>query len=313
VTLESTGSVAAIYSRISPSSPATGQQVVNATSGNTISGVTLGAFSLKSTNNSSTLNTLVVGVTYSSASISGTFSNFRLFVNGSSVGSGSLDDTANTVTFSNMTVPLAQDTWVDVSFVADIAGASSGTVYLTLAPTTSTVGVTDANYATPTVVSGTKTSNTLTLTSNSVAVTNTSAALGAAIVQSNSTTGYNATYAFTLTNNSNNDLYVGATPSTAVTTVLTGSTGTTTGTQLSSVTVNLSTVNGDDTYTLAIPAGASRTFTYQAVLKGTTGVTILKASSINYSTAPYTAAATTAGTVTNLGSGLSSLSLTANF
>lgn len=288
VTLTSTGSVASIYTRISPASPSAGQQVVSLTQ--TTSDVTLGAFSLKSTNDSSTLNTFKVALTGTAAN----FSNYRLFVNGSSVAGGTIS--SSTITFSNMNVPLSLDTWTDVVIKADIKADPTldADVHLTLTSDTTNVVVTDANYGTPTVNAGTRTSNAITLTVNSVAVSGTSATLGSSIVQSNVTTGYNATYALTLTNNSNNDLYVSSTPSTFVTMVTTGSTGTTTGTALSSITASPSTVNGDDTYNYAIPAGQSRTFTFPSVLKGD-GTTIFKATALNYSATAYT------GTTTNTG------------
>ncbi len=303
VTLTSTGSVADVYSRIAPSSPLTGQQVVNAN--NTTTDVNLGAFSLKSTNNSATLNTLLVTIG-GTATASTDFSNFRLYVGGSSIAGGTLSGA--TITFSNLTAPLATDAWVDFTIKADIAAASSGTVNLALNPTTSNVVVTDANYGTATIESGSRTSNTLTLTQNSVTVSATSAHLGAAIVQSNITTGYNATYAFTLTNNSNNDLYVSATPGTFVTTTTTG--GATAATSaLTSVTVDPSTVSGDDasgTY-YAIPTGSARTFTFAAVLRGANaGATMMKATVINYGT-------TTSGTGSTITSGLSALNLNAAF
>ncbi len=305
VTLTSTGSVADLYTRISPSSPVAGQQVVSLTQ--TTSDVTLGAFSIKSANNSSTLNTLSVAV---NAADTTDFSNYRLYVAGQSVAGGVLS--AGTVTFSNMTVPLALDTWTDLTIKADIKALPTSTqVYLGLVSDASHVVVTDANYGTPTFgTSGTRSTNILTLTSNSVAISNATATLGSAIVQGNSTVGYNATYAFTLTNNSNNDLYVNSTPAAFVATTKTSGTAT-----LTSVTVSPSTVNGDDTYSYAIPAGTARTFSFPASIYGSTGSAVtFKATGINYSTAVYTTiGGATTGTPGSISTGLSALSLTASF
>ena len=310
VTLSSTASTAAIYSRISPSAPLAGQQVINAT--NTTTDVTLGAFSLKSTNNSSTLNTFVVNMS-GTATDTTAFSNFRLYVGGSSVAGGVLSGDNGTVTFNNLTVPLALDAWTDLVVKADIASStvvSDGvTVAVALTATSSNITVTDANYGTPTYDNATRTGNTLTLTQNSVTVSGISAVLGSPIVQSQVTTGYNATYAFTLTNNSNNDLYVSTTPGTFVSTTTTGGASASTS-ALTSVTLVPATVSGDNTGSgwYSIPAGTARAFTFSAALRGNTGsATVLKATQINYGTT------TDALTANNVATGLSTLSLTASF
>jgi collagen type VII alpha len=317
VSLTSTGSVADIYARISPNSPVTGQQVVSTTQ--TTSGVTLGIFSVKSANNSSTLNTLAIDVHYtagngSSPALASAFSNYRLFVNGSSVAGGSLS--GSTLTFSNMTVPLAQDTWVDLTVEADASAigttvTSNASVYLGLANSTSNPVVTDANYGTTTSEGGTPLSNVLTLTASSLNVTNATASLGSAITQSNSTVGYNATYSFTLTNNSNNDLYVSATPATVTPISTNGSTGSVGTSGLTSVTVSPSTLSGDygnPVTAFDIPASSSRTFSFSGVLRNVSGgSTTLYVSSIVYGTA---AGSPTGQSIT---SGLSGLKLTAAF
>lgn len=304
VTLSSTASTADVYSRLSPTSPLTGQQIVNAN--NITTDALLAGFSLKSTNNSSTLNTLIVTMG-GTATPSSTFSNFRLFAGSTSIAGGTLS--GSTVTFSNLTTPLALDAWTEFSVKADIASATSGTVTVTLTPNTTNVVVTDANYGTPTIQAGARTSNVLTLTQNSVTVSATTATLGSAIVQSNVTTGYNASYVFTLTNNSNNDLYVSGTPATFVSSTTTG--GATAATSaLTSMTLSPSTVSGDDAGGLyySIPTGTSRTFTFAAALRGALGgSTLFKATAINYGTT------TGALTANSISSGLASLSLTASF
>ena len=319
VTLTSTGSVADLFSRISPSSPVTGQQVVSATQ--TTSNVVLGIFSLKSANNSSTLNTLSVNINVNgtvtnvgTATAGNAFSNYRLFVNGSSISGGSLNE--NVVTFSNMTLPLAQDTWTDLTIEADVNQGVSGTVTVSLPATVSPVNpvVTDSNYATPTIEPAMPTSNILTLTTNSLNVSNVVASLGSAIVQNNSTVGYNATYGFTLTNSSNNDLFVSSLPNLFAT--MTGA-GTNT---FTNVTASPSTVNGDDiatTHVYAIPAGTSRTFSFSASLRNNPGsAAVFSASSINYDISASNVATANTSVVAaglHLTSGLSGLTLTASF
>ena len=304
VTLSSTASTADVYSRLSPTSPLTGQQIVNAN--NITTDALLAGFSLKSTNSSSTLNSLIVTMG-GTATPSSTFSNFRLFAGSTSIAGGTL--VGSTVTFSNLTTPLALDAWTEFSVKADIAAATSGTVTVTLTPNTTNVVVTDANYGTPTIQAGARTSNVLTLTQNSVTVSATTATLGSAIVQSNVTTGYNASYVFTLTNNSNNDLYVSGNPGTFVSSTTTG--GATAATSaLTSMTLSPSTVSGDDTGSTyySIPTGTSRTFTFAAALRGALGgSTLFKATAINYGTT------TGALTANSISSGLASLSLTASF
>jgi hypothetical protein len=308
VFLSQAGSIASIYTRISPASPIAGQQVVSLTE--TTPNAILGVFSLKSVNTASTLNSLKVKINGTAAAtgavgtantVSTNFSNFRLFIGGTQVAGGSLEATTGVVTFSNLSTPFAVDAWTDLTIKADIAMNVAGTVWASLDATVpANIVATDVNYNTSTVVSNTANANTLTLTVNSVTISAATATLGSAIVQANVTTGYNATYAFTLTNNSNNDLFVSTTPANFVTM----GTGT-----LSSVIANPSQVNGDVAGTsFAIPAGTARTFTFAGAVRGAAGSTVtMAATAINYGIA--------SGTPTGLSiiSGLSALSLTASF
>ena len=300
VLLTSTGSTAALYTRISPNSPVAGQQVVSATQ--TTNGITLGAFSIKTTNQTATLNTVSFGV-----SPANQFTNYRLYAAGADLGGASIS--GSTITFSNLTLPLSLDTWTDLTVKADAIMNATGSVTVTLLSDTTNIVVTDANYGTATITAGTRVSNALALTVNSVAVSGTTATLGSAITSSNSTVGYNATYALTLTNSSNNDLYVSSTPSTFID--LSSHTGTV---NLSSIAVSPSTVNGDDTYNYAIPAGTSRTFTVSAAIYGASASSVTaKFADIVYNTASYTTATAPAGSEITYSTGLSGLSLTASF
>ena len=205
-----------------------------------------------------------------------------------------------------MTSPLALDAWTDLVIKADIKAAPAGsTAALSLvSDNAASIGVTDVNYGAVTFgTTGTRVSNTLTLTANSVAVTTASAVLGAAIVQNNITTGYNATYVLTLTNSSNNDLFVSATPANFL--AMTAGTST-----LSSITASPSTVNGDVAgVAFAIPAGTARTFTLAGAVRGSAQSTVtFAASAVKYSS--VATAPTNDLSITN---GLSALSLTASF
>jgi len=299
-TFSSTGSVADIYARISPSSPTTRQQVVSLTQ--TTSDVLLGVVSLKSANSSSTLNTLTVGVA-GSVGTSTALSNIRLF-NGSTSYGGTWS--GNSVVFSNLNLPLTQDNWQDFSIKADVAASSTGTAYVTLTANANNIVGTDANYNTPRVESSTVTSNVVTLTTNAIAVQNASATTGGAITQSNSTVGYNVTYKFDLVNTSNNDLYVSATSTTVVTTTGNASSS------LSTIqTVSNNPTAGDVTgVAYIIPAGSTRTFTLVGAIRGTTGSTVtLKATSVNYGTA----SADPSNYALSITTGLENLSQTASF
>src|ERR1035437_8711048 len=288
-TLQSSGSVADIFARISPNSPLARQQVTSLTQ--TTQGVTLGVFSLKSANNSSTLNTLAVNLNMSTTSLSNVFSNIRL-VDGSASFGGTLGSTNNsasaTVTFSNLTIPLTQDNWHDISIVADIAQNVSGIATTSLIANTSNIVVTDANYNTATVEVSSPVSNNLTFTTNAVTVSNASATVGSAIVQSNTTVGYKVNYAFTLTNSSNNDLFVSATSSILASLVnVDGTDSTTTGSAIGAPSiVSPSSYNGDVVGTaFVIPAGLSRTFTFSGAIRGSTGHAVqMKVTQINYGT-----------------------------
>jgi peptidoglycan hydrolase-like protein with peptidoglycan-binding domain len=316
VTLKAAGSIADMYVRVSPSSPVAGQQVVNLTQ--VTSNVNLGIFSLKAANNNATVNNITVNAVDDNSSLTvdtnahltSHFSNFRLFVNGSSIAGGTVNGTS--ITFSNLTLPLTQDAWLDVTLMADVAANVSGAAHFTLqdiatvggATPTAGLTVTDANYGTVTFSSAnTASTNVITFTTNSITLGAVSASLGTAITNSNSTVGNNATYAFTLTNSSNNDLFVSSSPATfmPMTGINVGSSA------LSSVIASPSTVNGDTVSAFALPSGTSRTFTFSGALRGT-GVTVtLKAGSIVYGTS----AATPTGL--SITTGLSGLSLTASY
>jgi hypothetical protein len=308
-TLTSTGSVADIYSRVSPNTNPARQVTTSLTQ--TTSNVVLGTFSLKSANNSSTLNTLVVTLA-STTLLSGAhgtsgfgsgFSNVRVFGGGNctqaSPCGGTLAQTSNitaaTVTFSNMTIPLVQDAWTDLTIMTDVSASTTGTgITVALANDGAGIIVTDANYGTATYEGGTATSNATTLTVNAVTVTNASAVLGSSVQSIVSgvavTTGVNATYTFTLNNTSNSDLYVSATTTLLLSTTTTGGDGSSTLATLVSSVYPASQSGDVAGVDYIIQAGNSRTFTIAGLISGThpaVGVN-LKITQINYGTGPAT-------------------------
>jgi hypothetical protein len=318
-TLTSTGSVADIFVRISPNTPATRQVATSLTQVTT--DVVLGTFSVKSANNSAQLNTMTVtlaSTTLASGTVSAAlpttaFSNVRLF-NGSTSYGGTLTS-AGVVTFSNLTIPLSQDVWNDLTVKADVSASTTATG-LTVALSNNGTGVvvTDANYGTATYESGTATSNATTLTTNALMVSNTSATLGSAITNTTATVGYNALYTFTLTNTGNNDLYVSASSSIMVATTTTGTAGSSTLPTVQSV--SPASMAGDVAAPAAlasyiISAGSSRTFTLAGAIRGTTGQTgvNLKVTTIYYGTTPTAALAQAA----NINFGLDNLVTSASF
>lgn len=289
VNLSSNGGVASIYANISALSPTTAQVSVSQSSGTTTPSVTLGVFSLKSTNTSSTISALNVGVVSTlavnggstgNAGATAALSNIKLFGPGCANGCGgsfgtstSFGGAQGTITFSNLTTPLTQDAWTDFTVKADVAGLTTGNVYLVLAGTSSgSIVGTDTNYNTPLLATGSSVlTNTLTMTSSAVALSNmsylTTGSALTGIVDSTSSAsvsiGYGTNLSFTLTNNGNNTLYV---PSTNVAAFLASTftaagAGTAMGTTTLGVSISSPAMNGDGTGYLAVPIGQARTFT----------------------------------------------------
>lgn len=238
VYLSANGSIAEIYANVSGNSPSTGQISISSSVGTTTSSAVLGVFSLESENTTATINGLTIGLNDSAAAGNAlsTFSNVRLIGPGCTSGCGGLlanvmngvNPTQNyTISFTNLTSPLALNTWTDYTIEADVAGGSSGTVYLTLNPPSGDIIGTDSNYDNLTFgTTATLQTSPLTLSSNAVALSNVTITPGTNILQNNYTKGENFSMSYELTNNSNNYIYVSAVPANAVTQVTTGTTGT---------------------------------------------------------------------------------------
>jgi peptidoglycan hydrolase-like protein with peptidoglycan-binding domain len=322
VNLSANGSVAEVYANLSNVSPATSQVSISQSTGSTTSNVLLGVFSLKSTNTSATINGLTFGLNDSNGSALSTLSNVRVVGPGCTGGCGGLLTYANytangvtsannTVTFTNLTSPISQDAWTDFTVEADVAGASTGTIYMTLAPAyisgantvaTGYVVGTDSNYDNLTFgTTSTIQSNSLTLTSSAVTLSNVTFATTSTINggSNGQISGYNTALTFTLTNNGNNNVYVsttpavayiagGAVPTTAIVAYTTGGTATAGSSTVGTIvnTVSPST-EPQDSLTVApvgyeIPINGSRTFTIDGVLKGAAGQATMTIGGINY-------------------------------
>lgn len=320
-TLSSTGSVADITTRVSPSSSAT-QVTVPVSATNPTNNVSLGWFSLKSANNSSTVNSLNVQVTAtvdSSAAINETtvLSNVRLMIGSQTYGALSFSDTG-LATFTNLTIPLAMDQWTDVKVVADVVATSTDvTVYSML--DASTINAIDSTYTAATVggVAMASATNDQTSVNTLLTINGVSLTLGskpAVITQelkekanSSVTTAASVEYTFTLTNNSSNSLYVSGTVGTFITATSTPAPVTNASSTITAIKA-LATVPGDDTastptYYILPSGGISRTFTVQGLIQsrgGSTAAEGLKITRIQYG-------ATTAGTGSYISSGLTTL------
>lgn len=320
VTLTSTGSAADIYTRISPNTPVQ-QQVTNSLTQITPD-VVLGVFSLKSQNQNSTINTLSFNINHGTAySTSTIFSNVRL-VDGSTVyGANSLSAAAST--FTNLTINLVQDQWKDLILKADVNANTSGTTYATSQGASSTlvaasiVGV-DTNFNSLTISNASNaTSNDLSFQVSSISVSGLSASFSPTGGGANGNTlGGGVSFAFTIKNTGNSDIFISKVPGVAVATSTTGSAGSpaTASSTLTYVVANQDTYASDTgtaptSGAYVVPAGVSRTFTYTGQVdntNGTAGLRVYKITQINYGT---TAASPTGQ---NVSYGLSALAVTPN-
>jgi len=281
VTLSTTGSTGALYTRISPTTPI--QRIVVTSATQQTTNVVLGVFSLKVQNQNSTINSIgfniPTGTSTASFATTSLFSNVRLSVGSLTYGANAL--TAGNTTFTNMSIPMVADQWTDVTLTADVASGYQGT-NITASSTlvaASVVGV-DSNYNTVSVTTASNvTSNDITFLNAGLNLINTSSTLGSILYgygTSNGPSGYNVTAKFTLTNTGNSDVYIartaGALVATSTYTSGTQAVGTASST-FSSLTVSPSTLAGDNTNVNAyvVPAGGSRDITLNGVLGNTGG------------------------------------------
>jgi peptidoglycan hydrolase-like protein with peptidoglycan-binding domain len=268
--LSSTGSVADISTRLSPSAPAT-ERSVNISTTVTTNDVTLGWFDLKAQNNSATLNEVAIDVmTNPVVNPATVFSNFRLRQGSNTYGASSFSTSTGRATFSDLTVNLAQDQWVSLSLVVDVAATSSD-VLASSTLVASSIKAVDTNFDNALVggvaaasATNDQTSSNTKLTTNALGISNASGRITQEIKVDNTTVAGAAAYTFTLTNNSNNNLFVSKT----VGTFVNGVTNTPTNATSSIDSIEpIEAVSGDTNAAYIIPTGGSRTFTINGVIQ----------------------------------------------
>jgi len=247
--------------------------------------VVLAIYDLKSQNQSATLQSLNVGLTFSTPSpaYGQILSSLKLKSGGLTYSADKISST--TATFTNMQIPLAADTYVPVTVYATFA-ADTNNVYdnVTLSTTLNTTdtnnySVIDSTYTNVTATGATLTSNVLSLSASGLAFNNLSApaSVTASRVQgASSTASFNMSYTLTA---GNNPIYVSKTYGTAITATTTGG----------AVFTNASFVDNDatndgSTYFYIAP-GQSKTFTSVISVVGASGTAgTYKISGINYGT-----------------------------
>jgi hypothetical protein len=331
VVLSSTGSTGTIYTRISPSAPT--QRIETVTSNNTKTDVNLGVFSVKSQNQAATLSAMSFNLNFATATAAyattTAVSNVRLKVGATSCAAtsgqtyGSNNLTAGNTTFTNMSVALPNDAWVDVTLCADINANQSNFSASSTLVAASIVGV-DSNFNTVTLTNASNvTSSDVQFLTAGVNVSNASATLGAPIYGYGTAAGataYNATFTFTLANTGSTDVYVARSPGSMLGTTSSsnGTGGSIATSTITNVTVSSDPLPGDSASTLAyvIPTGGTRTFTFTGRLgnpggTGTTGE--LKITSIYFNSVAASVGATSSATAGSITFGLGSLKVNATF
>ena len=295
ITLTSTGSVGDIYTRVSPNTP--DKRIVTTSVSQVTPDVVLGVYSLKSQNQNSTINSLSFNINNSTnAATSSIFQNVRLKVGGQVYGANSLS--AGASTFTNLNFTLAQDQWTDVSVIADVLSNISGVSASSTLVKAGIVGV-DSNYNTVTVSNASNaTANDVQLQTSGISVSNLSASYTLGGAGANGDAGASVTFAFTVTNTGNSDVYVSKVPGVALATSTTGSAGSpvSASSTITYVTSNPGTMASDTgtaptSGAFVIPAGSSRTLTYSGSLNninGTAGIRVFKITSINFGTSAGT-------------------------
>ncbi|MFA6315398.1 MAG: peptidoglycan-binding domain-containing protein [Candidatus Paceibacterota bacterium] len=309
-TLSSTGSVADISTGISSLSPAT-QTTVPVSATVSTNDVTLGIFKIKSANNSSTINSMNMqtNTNVSATAQTGIFSNVRLMVGSQTYGALSYS-AAGLATFTNLSIALSQDVWTDIKLVADVTATSTDVLASSTLVATS-INAIDSTYTAATVgglamasATNSQTSVNTLLTVNSVSLSNPSAVIVQEIasVTNGPTNAATVAYTFTLTNNSSNSLYV----SSNVSTLINGTSTVPASNASSTITAiePIAAVPGDGTGYYILPSGGgSRTFTVTGIIQKASPT--LRSERLSITSIQY--GATTAGTNSNITSGLTTL------
>lgn len=280
LTLSSTGSTGTITTRVAPSSPLKRTVAVSPT--NTTSDVTLGVFGLKSQNQTSRISSLTFNVNSTSSVATTTlYSNMRLFTADGKLiaGANSLNGAA---TFTNLTLDLPTDQWVDVKLVADVPSGNGGqAASSTLAGGALIVG-TDTNFNSVTVSGASSQSSADNVYSYSgLNVTGSAPVLGNCIEgfgQNYGVSSCDMTFTLTLSAAANNvgDLFISKLPGTVLATSSSPMTSSTTLTTVSGVAA----IAGDTSVSYRIPT-EGRTFTYKGTFSKAGGNPATQTFSIN--------------------------------
>ncbi|MFA5023046.1 MAG: peptidoglycan-binding protein, partial [Candidatus Paceibacterota bacterium] len=217
VTLSSTGSAADIIPTLSQNSPLAGPKTISTTV--TTSNVELADFRLRSQNQSSTVNGLVVNITTDPnyGAVSSYISNVRIVDGATSYGAASFTGNGTGVaTFTNLNIPLSQDVNKELKVLVDVAATGTNFAASTTLDASGITAV-DANYNAATIsgvarasATADVVSNNITLTANALSVSGPSAAAGTGIIDvaSGPVVKYPVHYTFTLNNASVNNLWI---------------------------------------------------------------------------------------------------------
>ncbi len=290
VTLTATGSTADLFTRISPNTP--DKRIVTTSVSSVTNDVVLGVFSVKTQNQSATINSFSININNSTgAATTSIFQNVRLVDGSTTYGASSL--AAGGTTFTNLTIPVQQDTWKDLKIMADVQSNITGVSASTTLVKSTVVGV-DANFNTITLTNASNvTGNDVILQTAGLQVSGMSASanvnggIGGNI-------GAGVTFTFTATNTGNSDIYISKVPSVALATSTAGSAGSpaAASSSLTYVSTSPSTLAADTgtaptSGAYVIPSGGSRTLTYSGALdntNGTVGLRVFKITAINFGT-----------------------------
>ena len=280
LTLSSTGSTGTITTRVAPSSPLKRTVAVSPT--NTTSDVTLGVFGLKSQNQTSRISSLTFTVqSTSSVATTTLYSNMRLFTADGKLiaGANSLNGAA---TFTNLSLDLPVDQWVDVKLVADVPSGNGGQAASSSLAGGALIVGTDSNFNTVTVSSA----STQSSADNVYSYSGLNVA-GSAPVLSNCINGFGQNYGqtscdmsftLTLTAAANNvgDLFISKNAGIVLATSSSPMTASTTLTTFS----NVAAIAGDTSVSYRIPT-EGRTFTFQGTFSKAGGAPALQTFAIN--------------------------------
>ena len=296
-----------IFAMVSSNSPAA--RYITTTPNQSIQGIVFGVIGLKSTNKASVLNAFRIHVNApSGVNVSTIYSNAKL-ISGSNTYNGTLASDG-TMSFSGMSIPLAQDVWQDLTIKVDVAPAVTMESSLNLKANIENIVATDASGIKATIDPANLTTNTLNFMNLSLSVSNTSSNHTAIEKPTGNPNVYAVNYSFVLTNPGNADLYVSAIPSTFLSQTVIGST--LSQSSITLISASPSVYAGDRSgVAYVIPAGSSRSFSAYGAISGTIdGNITLKITGINYGTGITAGSASGQNAQYSITTGLENLSQT---